>query len=54
MNHDPAFKKLRNEITQYLVAEGRHASPSGQGVGLSLPDIEPADLRTPRKPAVSR
>ncbi len=54
VNHDPAFKKLRNEITQYLVAEGRRASPNAQGVGLSLPDLEPADLRAPRSSSLAR
>ena len=54
INHDPAFKKLRNEITQYLVAESRHANPMAQGVGLSLPELEPADLRAPRSTALTR
>jgi len=54
INHDPQFKKLRNEITQYLVAEGRHANPGAQALGLSLPELEPADLRAPRRPALSR
>jgi len=51
INHDPEFKKLRNEVTQYLVAEGQRAHPQAKALGLSLPDLEPADLRPRPRPS---
>ena len=48
VNHDPAFTELRNEITQYLVAEGRRAQPAARADELVLPDLAPADLMPPR------
>ena len=47
MNHDPHFKKIRNEVTNYLVAESRKARESAPAAGLELPDLKPADLSPP-------
>jgi nitrate/nitrite transport system ATP-binding protein len=54
VNHDPTFVRLRNEVTQYLVREGRAAQPRSQMLGLNLPDLEPADLRPPRASSLVR
>ncbi len=48
INHDPAFTALRNEVTQYLVAEARRAHGAARGLGLALPALEPADVGPPR------
>ena len=45
VNHDPEFKKIRNEITHYLSAVSRKAA---RGLGkrrLTRPDVQPVDLR---------
>jgi nitrate/nitrite transport system ATP-binding protein len=52
LNHDPAFKNLRNAITNYLVdvrttsrrKQARHAAPP-----ISRPDIRPRDMALPLK-----
>ena len=43
VNHDPDFKKIRNEVTQYLlaVAHDRQQQPV---VDLTLPKIQPRDF----------
>jgi nitrate/nitrite transport system ATP-binding protein len=49
LNHDPEFKRLRNEIVGYLNhvrSEAREASESSLGEPtVSLPELKPADLR---------
>jgi len=49
LNHDPAFKALRNEIVAYLNRvrdESRANSASGMGkTSVTLPQLTPADLR---------
>jgi nitrate/nitrite transport system ATP-binding protein len=49
LNHDPAFKALRNEIVTYLNRvrdESRANSTSGLGkTSVALPNLTPADLR---------
>ena len=47
MNHDPEFKKIRNEVTSYLAEVDRASRPQHSGPELVLPDLEPADLRPP-------
>jgi nitrate/nitrite transport system ATP-binding protein len=45
INHDPAFAKLRNEITQYLVSEGRRAHAVSRRSSAALPDLKPIAVR---------
>ena len=49
VNHDPAFRKIRNEVTQYLIEVGRAAGPDAGEVEPPLPDLAPADLRPPAR-----
>lgn len=39
MNHDPEFKRLRNEITQYLLGVGDAAAATTTGI--KLPPVRP-------------
>lgn len=50
LNHDPAFRQLRNQISQYLVDIRSRATLATSSVGRHLPDLEPLDLSLPRKP----
>ena len=52
MNHDPAFKALRRDVTQYLMSVGVERS-SESGEGLTLPNVVPIDLHT-KLPQVAR
>jgi nitrate/nitrite transport system ATP-binding protein len=45
MNHDPAFVVLRNEVTQYLVGEGRRAHAVSRRSSATLPDLKPVAVR---------
>lgn len=47
INHDPRFKEIRRDVTDYLIGLGskRHAEVTRR---LVLPDIEPEDLNLPR------
>ena len=49
INHDPEFKKIRNEVTSYLIEVGVNMRAEVSDTDLELPDIEPADLRPPAK-----
>ncbi len=44
INHDPEFKKIRNEVTQYLVNVAVRQRPGGPRADLVLPALEPLDL----------
>ena len=44
INHDPEFKKLRNEVTQYLIEVGMSDRTQRRGAGRALPDLKPIDL----------
>ena len=44
INHDPEFKKVRSEITRYLVAAGRRRFSFRRGGELELPNLRPLDL----------
>ena len=49
LNHDPAFKKLRNEVTTYLLElAARRPGARGSAPRSALPALEPIDLRRPR------
>jgi nitrate/nitrite transport system ATP-binding protein len=45
INDDPDFKKIRNEVTQYLVAVSRKAARSQSNRRWVRPDVQPKDLR---------
>jgi len=47
MNHDPEFKKIRNEVMSYLIEVGEATRPEVGAEVIPLPDLEPADLRPP-------
>jgi nitrate/nitrite transport system ATP-binding protein len=47
LNHNPRFKEIRREITEWLLAsKGQRQRPESRK--LVLPDIEPEDLSVPR------
>lgn len=50
INGDPAFKRLRHDVTEYMVELARHAHQGATTYGLPLPDLAPADLRPPARP----
>ena len=54
MNHDPNFKKLRNEITNYLVEVGMSERSSEGADAIELPDLQPLDLEPPRRSGYAR
>ncbi len=41
LNHNPEFKRLRAEITQYLMAIGSAKTPAGQADIIVLPKVKP-------------
>ena len=46
VNDDPQFKKIRNEITQYLTAVSRQSTRRAAQRRLRKPDVKPRGLRT--------
>ena len=54
MNHDPNFKKLRNEITNYLVEVGMSERSNKDVEEIQLPDLQPLDLEPPRRSGYAR
>ncbi len=54
MNHDPAFKKLRNEVTQYLIEVGMSDRTAQPVAKVELPALEPLDLEPPSARALVR
>ena len=47
INHDPHFKEIRRQVTDYLLgAGGKHRTTVSRK--LHLPDLEPEDLSVPR------
>jgi nitrate/nitrite transport system ATP-binding protein len=47
INHDPHFKDIRRQVTEYLLgAGGKHRATVAKR--LHLPDVEPEDLSVPR------
>ena len=51
VNHDPQFKKIRNEVTSYLLQVGESQRP-GTGPTVALPGLDPLDLSAPRKRSI--
>jgi len=49
INHDPAFKKIRTQVTQYLLEVGHSGRPTSRRANLTLPDIQPLDLDPPSR-----
>ncbi len=47
LNHDPEFKRIRNEITHYLTAVSRQAAQSTPKRRLMKPTAKPRALRPP-------
>lgn len=47
INHDPHFKQLRREVSEFLL-NSRHSQHTTVTRKLVLPDIEPEDLSLPR------
>jgi len=45
LNHDPGFKKLRNEVTSYLLELAARRTTGAPGGGPALPALTPLDLR---------
>lgn len=48
VNHDPEFKKIRNEITHYLIEAGKSQRVENRAARAVLPDLKP---RLPGPPA---
>lgn len=53
LNSNATFRRLRNEVTQYLIDVHSRSTPALTGSGRVLPDLEPADLRPPLRPTRS-
>lgn len=49
INHDPEFKKIRTEVTKFLISVRRSEAETGVREMPRLPDLEPLDLSPPRK-----
>jgi nitrate/nitrite transport system ATP-binding protein len=47
INHDPRFKQLRRDVTEFLL-NSRKNRPASITRKLILPDLEPEDLTRPR------
>ncbi len=48
VNHDPEFKKIRNEVTKYLLKAAERNRMGSGGPSVALPDLEPLDLTPPK------
>ena len=52
LNHNARFKRLRGDITRYLMRVGVDAAPGAAGAVIQLPDLKPLDRA--RRPRPSR
>ncbi len=52
VNHDPAFKRIRHDITEYMMQIGRRGPATSSAPLPPLPDLSPADLRPAARPYV--
>jgi nitrate/nitrite transport system ATP-binding protein len=52
MNHDPEFKKIRNEVTKYLLQVGEEHAAKSTEATVALPDLEPLDLSAPTRRSI--
>lgn len=47
LNFNPKFKRLRNEVTRYMMDINQEAKELRVAADIELPDIQPVDLSTP-------
>ena len=52
INHDPEFKKIRNEVTKYLLQVGGARRRTASDALPPLPDLRPLELGAPRMRSV--
>ena len=51
LNHNARFKRLRGDITRYLMRVGVAAAPDAAGTVIQLPDLKPLDRARRPRPA---
>ena len=51
LNHNARFKRLRGDITRYLMRVGIDAAPAAGGAVIQLPDLKPLDRARRSRPA---
>ena len=51
LNHNTRFKRLRSDITRYLMRVGIDAAPDAAGAVIQLPDLKPLDRARRARPA---
>ena len=51
LNHNARFKRLRGDITRYLMRVGVDAAPDAAGAVIQLPDLKPLDRTRRPRPA---
>lgn len=51
LNHNARFKRLRSDITRYLMRVGIDAAPEAGGAVIQLPDLKPLDRARRSRPA---
>lgn len=51
LNHNARFKRLRGDITRYLMRVGVAAAPDAAGAVIQLPDLKPLDRARRPRPA---
>ena len=44
LNHDPEFRRLRHDITAFLMGERKRKNSAQKPVEVTLPNLQPADL----------
>ena len=54
LNHNARFKRLRGDITRYLMRVGIDAAPDAAGAVIQLPDLKPLDRARRPRPAPAR
>lgn len=54
LNSDPHYKRLRNDIIEYLIEVGAQRQAPGQEIRYTLPDLKPLDLNEGRHVVYNR
>lgn len=54
LNHNARFKRLRGDITRYLMRVGIDAAPDTAGAVIQLPDLKPLDRARRPRPAPAK
>jgi len=49
VNHDPGFRRIRGEVTRYLLDVQSRRGGKGSARGIELPDLAPVALSRPRR-----